>query len=61
MSAPARVRQADVTRLIKAAQAAGIEVGAVRFSPDGEIMVYAKGAEQAPRANPLDDLLLGGN
>lgn len=60
MTARARFSQADITRAIKGAQAAGIEVGTVRVSPTGEIMVYARGEDQAPRPNPLDDLLLNG-
>lgn len=57
MTARARFSQADITRAIKGALAAGIEIGTVRVSPTGEIVVYAKGEDQAPRPNPLDALL----
>ena len=58
MTARSRFSQADITRAIKGAVAAGMQVGTVRVSPAGEIIVYAKGEDQAPRTNPLDDLLL---
>lgn len=60
MTAKSRFKQADVTRAMKGALAAGEQIGMVRITPSGEILVYAKGAEHLPRANPLDDLLLNG-
>ncbi len=58
MTAAARFKQADVTRAIKGAIKADQQIGMVRISPTGEILVYMKGEDAAPRANPLDDLLL---
>ena len=61
MTAPARFTQADITRAVKGVKAGEIEVGTVRISPTGEIVIYAKGEDQAPRPNPLDELLHGPN
>lgn len=57
MTRRAAFQQSDVTRAVKGCEAAGITVGTVTIAPDGTIMVYAKGAELAPRVNPLDRLL----
>lgn len=63
MTTPARFLQIDITRAVKGAKDAGIEVGTVRVSPTGEIVIYAKGEDQALRPNslpnPLDELLHG--
>lgn len=61
MTAKARFHQAAVTRALKGAQAAGMTVASVRVSPEGEIVIYAKGEDRAERPNPLDDLLLNGS
>lgn len=61
MTTRARFQQADIKRAVKGAKAAGIEVGTVRVLPTGEIVLYAKGEDQAPRANPLDELFHGQN
>ena len=45
MTRPAAVRQSDVTRAIKAAQAAGLEVEGYEVRPDGSIRVFAKTGE----------------
>ena len=62
MTAPARFTQADITRLIKGAIAAGLDVRSVRVAPTGEIVVSAEAAAHAmePESNPLDRLLLNG-
>jgi hypothetical protein len=59
MTARARFTQADVTRLVKGAIAAGMAVGSVRITPSGEIVVSAQGTAQDldHRENPLDRLL----
>lgn len=45
MTAPARFTQADVTRLIRGAIAAGIRPDAIRLTvrPDGELVLSASG------------------
>lgn len=61
MTRKAAFYQDDVTRAVKGCQAAGIAVGTVTITPAGEIVIYATGAESAPRPNPLDRLLENGN
>ena len=39
---PCTFRQTDVTRAVKAVQAAGIEVGQVEIGPDGRIVISAQ-------------------
>jgi hypothetical protein len=60
MTARASFTQADVTRALKGAKAAAMEIGGFRVAPTGEIVVFAKEASQAAGRNPLDDLLLNG-
>ena len=62
MTAPARFTQADITRLIKGALAAGMAVKSIRVAPTGEIVVSAdQEAQNADsHANPLDRLLTNG-
>ena len=54
---PRTFRQADVTRAIKAAVAAGVEIERVEVDKDGRIVVIAKGAarlrHQIPGTVPL--------
>lgn len=57
MTAPARIKQDDVARVVKGCIAGGMEVGTVRVLPDGEIQVYRSGAAIPAAANPLDRLL----
>lgn len=42
MTAPARFRQADVTRAIRAAQAAGVPSPKVEIEPSGKIVIYTE-------------------
>lgn len=44
MTAPARFRQADITRAMKAVFEAGREVHSVTIEPDGRIVVTIEGA-----------------
>lgn len=56
---PAAIRQSDVTRILKGAQAAGVAVGRFTVAPDGSLVVYVAGQpgkdDQTP--NPCDRLL----
>ena len=55
----ATIRQSDVTRILKGAQAAGVAVGKVVIAPDGSMVIFAAGQaggdDQTP--NPCDRLL----
>lgn len=56
MTAPARIRQADLTRALKAAQAAGL--GDVRVEvdlPSGKIVILSGKLADLPANNPWDD------
>ncbi|MFN7224437.1 MAG: hypothetical protein ACK4MS_10500 [Paracoccaceae bacterium] len=44
--------QADITRAIKAAKAAGLDVNRCEIGPDGRIVLSAESA--APAADPFD-------
>jgi hypothetical protein len=44
-------RQADVTRALRAAEAAGIEVGRIEIAPDGRITLVPKGAHESSDDN----------
>lgn len=63
MTAVARIRQADVTRLMKAARAAGYDRVRVGLDEHGNPVVDASNAPlpelPAERRNPLDRLLEG--
>lgn len=51
---PSTVRQTDVARAVKAAQAAGLAIGKVEVAPDGTIrVIIADGTEAAP-GTPFD-------
>lgn len=61
MTAKARVLQADVTRIVKGMIDAGVTVGGIRVTPDGEIVVFIPGQIESPLSespNPLDEVLL---
>jgi hypothetical protein len=48
-------KQTDVVRAVKAAQAAGLDVGAVEISPDGTIRVKVGGDKYTEEpASPFD-------
>ena len=60
MTAPARFRQEDVTRIMKGAKKAGYARVRLSFDPLGNIVVDASNdVEESPafRANPLDRIL----
>jgi hypothetical protein len=54
----ATFKQNDVTRAIKGATAAQMEVGAALIDRDGNILIIAKG-EAMPKVNNSVDKLLG--
>lgn len=48
-------RQADVSRALKAARAAGLEIASFELQPGGKIAVFtAAGAAARAEASPLD-------
>lgn len=51
---PSTFRQRDVTAAIKAAVAAGVQVGSVKVKPDGEIVVVI-GKEPLPDSADLNE------
>jgi tRNA(Arg) A34 adenosine deaminase TadA len=56
VTAPARFRQADLTRALKAAKAAGIDVGQVVLEPSGKIVIMPAGrTEGESEPNPWDE------
>jgi hypothetical protein len=54
---PARFREKDVVRVIKAARKANMAIAAVRIEPDGSILVIPGTPEAVPVSapNPWDD------
>jgi len=58
MTAPAKIRQADLTRALRAVKAAEVEAAQIRIDPDGtmHIIVGPAPADSEP-VNPLDRLL----
>lgn len=53
---PATVTQAEWTRAIKAAVAAGVVVGRIELDPrTGRVVVYAAGSSAEAAQNPWDD------
>lgn len=55
---PATLKQADLTRYVRAVQAAGIVVGRVLVQPDGAVEIIPKGAETVGFNGPDPDELL---
>ena len=56
---PATIKQVDVTRTIKGAQAAGFVVGRIEVDQlAGKIIIYPKGAEMSQGIGPDPDELL---
>lgn len=56
MSRAARFKQADLTRAIRAVQAAGLSPSGVKVGPNGEIEILVGGNSSGPR-NSFDELL----
>mgnify|MGYP005853691841 CR=1 FL=1 len=55
---PAIVKQADVTRALKGAVAAGLVVGRVEIDQiSGKVIIWPAGLEPAILSNPCDRLL----
>ena len=50
---PAAFRQSDLQRALKAAKAAGLQVGRVEVEPTGKITIYIGDCATVPEA-PLD-------
>lgn len=57
MTAPARIRQADVARVLKGMEAAGIRVGAVKIDALGNVLIQREGGTPVANENPWDSLL----
>lgn len=57
-SRPALVKQADLTRYIKAALAAGLPVGRVLVRPDGGVEIIPAGVAVSATLGPDPDELL---
>ena len=51
----ARFRQADITKAIRALQAAGVQLGRIEIEPGGLITVFPADAPLARRGNSWDD------
>lgn len=54
MTAPARIRQADLTRALKAAKAAGFDDVRVDITPTGRLSVLTGKLAQQAEPNPWD-------
>jgi len=60
---PCTFKEADVTRAVKAARKAGLEIAGVKVSREGDIIIVvgkpseANDASQADPANPWDEVL----
>lgn len=52
--APSPFRQSDVTRALRGAKAAGVEVGRVEIEPGGKIVVYTAATTPAEPQSDLD-------
>ena len=52
---PAAFRQIDVTRALRAARAAGLEVGEFTIDADGRINIKSAAAPSAPALTPLQE------
>lgn len=55
---PATVKQADLTRYIRGAKAAGVTIGRVLVRPDGAVEIIPKGSEPTGHSGPDPDELL---
>jgi hypothetical protein len=55
MKSPRRVRQGDVTKALKAAKAAGLNVSRVDIEPDGKLSILiGDGESSEPASTPFD-------
>ena len=52
-----KFRQREITRTIKAARAAGVEVDRVEIDIEGKIVVHLVGSGDNPKANTADAVL----
>ena len=50
-------RQSDLTRAIKAAQAAGLEIARIEIDPNGTIKIVPGKPESEQTENPWDEVL----
>lgn len=57
MTRAAAFKQADLTRALRAATAAGLKVASYKIDPAGEVVVILADAAANPQKNPLDRLL----
>jgi len=55
VTAPARFKQIDVERALKAAQNAGVEDVRIELEPGGKIVILAGRLAKASERNPWDD------
>lgn len=54
---PTALKQADLTRYLKAVLAAGVRVGRVLVRPDGSVEIVPSGDDLSETENPCDVLL----
>lgn len=55
MKSPRRIRQGDVTKALKAAKAAGLNVSRVDIEPDGKLSIMIGDRESIePESTPFD-------
>ena len=57
MTAAARFKQADLTRAIKGAKAAGMKVGSFEINPNGKIVILSEAMSVPNDVNPWDSLV----
>lgn len=55
--AASRFRQADLSRAIKAAQAAHFRIGRIEIDPNGKIVILSESAAPSAAANEWDEVL----
>ena len=51
---PHQIRQADLTRALRAAKAAGLEVAGFTIEPDGRVVIQTGGSSGEEQTSPLD-------
>jgi len=57
MTAPARVKQSDVTRAVAGAVKAGMRIGRVEIDANGKIVILSETVAPPVAANPWDAVL----